>query len=218
MKRALLVGLVVAILALAIPVFAATSTLSGVITGNQGFVDNFDFNCQPYNNGLEYFYEVYTINVTEAGTYTLTDLGPVKPYVGTYTLGGFNPANPLANCINVDGDGGPFTFSSAGQYTLVVSTFDAEVTGAFSFTMTGPGSISFVDNANACTQSLPAGSVVRSVPGGAPAFYDADLGTQLTWNLPAGTWWISETSGDFAKVWIGCAANPIWIPLNAVAS
>ena len=219
MKRALLVVLIFVVVAMAVPVLAASSTLTGTITGNQGAVESINTNCTPYNVGLPFYHELYTIEVSEAGTYILSDNGSIQTFLGVYTLGGFNAADQTANCLDSGDASDPgITFPAAGQYTLMVSTFSPEVTGAFSFTLTGPGTVSFVDSANACTQSLPAGSVVRSVPGGAPAFYDADLGTQLSWNLPAGTWWISETSGDFAKVWVGCAANPIWIPLNAIAS
>jgi len=31
------------------------------------------------------------------------------------------------------------------------------------------------------------------------------------------TWYISEFSGDFAKVWVACQASPVWVPSNAVA-
>ncbi len=69
-----------------------------------------------------------------------------------------------------------------------------------------------------CPYPLPSDSVVYDVPAGAPAFYDADLNTKVNFDLPAGTWKISEFSGDFAKVWISCAAEPIWIPANAVGA
>lgn len=69
---------------------------------------------------------------------------------------------------------------------------------------------------SSCSNPLPSSSVVYSVPLGAPAYYAADLQTATNFSLPAGTWKISEFSGDFAKVWIACEASPIWIPRSAV--
>ncbi len=68
-----------------------------------------------------------------------------------------------------------------------------------------------------CPYPLPVSARVYSVPAGAPTFFAARLDTQTNFNLPAGTWYISEFSGDFAKVWIACQARPVWIPANAVA-
>jgi hypothetical protein len=67
-----------------------------------------------------------------------------------------------------------------------------------------------------CVNPLPAGSVVHDVPQGAPVFFEPSLDAQANFNLPAGTWYVAEFSGDFAKVWIACAANLVWIPRNAV--
>jgi len=71
---------------------------------------------------------------------------------------------------------------------------------------------------SACPNPLPPGSTVYNVPQGAPAFYDADPNTKVNFDLPAGTWEISDFSGDYAHVWIACQATPIWIPKSAVGS
>lgn len=67
-----------------------------------------------------------------------------------------------------------------------------------------------------CTYPLPADSVVYSVPNGATAYFNPDLQSGTNFSIPAGSWKISEFSGDFAKVWIACEAEPIWIPTSAV--
>lgn len=67
-----------------------------------------------------------------------------------------------------------------------------------------------------CSNPLPAGSVVYSVPAGALAFFAPDLNSYANFNLPAGTWYISEFGESFAKVWIACEANPIYIPVENV--
>jgi hypothetical protein len=70
--------------------------------------------------------------------------------------------------------------------------------------------------ADACVNPLPDGSVVYDVPLGAPAYFNPDLQSAANFNLPAGTWKISEFKDGFAKVWIACQATPIWIPKSAV--
>jgi hypothetical protein len=67
-----------------------------------------------------------------------------------------------------------------------------------------------------CKNQLPIDSVVYNVPAGAPAYFNPDLQSGANFNLPAGTWKISEFRNDFAKVWIACGATPIWIPRSAV--
>lgn len=74
-----------------------------------------------------------------------------------------------------------------------------------------------VPRAGACPVPLPAGSVVYSVPNGAPTYWAARLDAGTNFNLPAGSWYVSEFSGDFAKVWVACQANMVWIPVSAVA-
>ena len=69
-----------------------------------------------------------------------------------------------------------------------------------------------------CPNPLPVGATVRNVPLGSPVYYAADAGTLLTWSLPAGNWWVTQTSGDFAQVWIACQANRVWIPVTALGS
>lgn len=67
-----------------------------------------------------------------------------------------------------------------------------------------------------CPYPLGTGATMRNVPLGAPAYYAADPGTRLTWDLPAGNWWVKQISGDFAQVWIACQATPVWIPVSAL--
>lgn len=67
-----------------------------------------------------------------------------------------------------------------------------------------------------CTVPLPAGSVVRSVPAGALAYFAPDLGSYAGFNLPPGTWYVAPADGDFAEVWISCQANTIYIPVANV--
>src|SRR5690606_27092564 len=63
-----------------------------------------------------------------------------------------------------------------------------------------------------CPYPLPSGSVVRDIPAGALTYFEASADTYTGFNLPPGTWYVSETDGDFAKVWIACQASPVWVP------
>jgi len=68
-----------------------------------------------------------------------------------------------------------------------------------------------------CPNPLPTSAVVRNLPLGAPAFYAADASTATGFNIPAGNWYVTQTSGDFTQLWIACQARRVWVPSNAVA-
>ena len=70
---------------------------------------------------------------------------------------------------------------------------------------------------DACADPLPTNAVIHELPQGAPAFYAADLATATNFSIPAGTWYVTQTSGDFTQLWIACQANRVWVPSNAVA-
>lgn len=141
----------------------------------------------PGSNGL-YGWSLY--NSSSGGPTTATfPIPPNTPITVTFAL--------------IDGVGGPFVTSQ----TIVITQCNGGVIVVPEVAAETPP----------CPYPLPAGSVVYSVPAGAPAFWDADLSAQTNFSLPAGTWYISEFVGDFAKVWIACQASPIYIPSNAVA-
>jgi hypothetical protein len=76
--------------------------------------------------------------------------------------------------------------------------------------------LSGVAGGTPCLYPLPVGSFVYSIPDGALAYYDDDPTTYTGFNLPPGTWYISEFGEQFAKVWIACQAQPIYIPVGNV--
>ncbi len=104
----------------------------------------------------------------------------------------------------VDGFGGP---TVAGTIVTIDrcnggSVVSIEVLGASS---------------GACTNPLPTNAVIHNLPQGAPAFYAADLNAATGFAVPAGDWYVTQTSGDFTQLWIACQANNVWVPSNAVA-
>ncbi len=78
------------------------------------------------------------------------------------------------------------------------------------------GAVAIPPPVGACIYPLPSGSVVYNVPAGALAFFDDDVNTYAGFNLPPGTWYITEFGEEFAKVWIACAAQPVYIPVENV--
>lgn len=131
--------------------------------------------------------------------------------VQIYADGTFDPSDTLANCLLAPDDYALFELA-AGDYDLVVLSYYEDEAGPYYFTITAPDA-----PAVPCPYPLPGGSVVYDIPAGAPAFYEASLGAGTGFNIPAGTWYVSEFVDDFAKVWISCQGAPVWVPSNAVA-
>ncbi len=107
---------------------------------------------------------------------------------------------------------------SWGSFASVTGNFDELVIGGG-----GEGGCAAIDDltydyegANACRYPLPVGASVYNVPAGALAYYAADASTYAGFNLPSGTWYISEFGESFAKVWVACDASPVWIPVENV--
>ncbi len=105
-----------------------------------------------------------------------------------------------------------------GSFASVSGDFDQLVIGGGS-----EGGCATIDDltydyegANACRYPLPVGASVYNVPAGALAYYAADPSTYAGFNLPPGTWYISEFGESFAKVWVACDASPVWIPVENV--
>ncbi len=222
-KRVLFTVLILALLAVsATTIFAGTGSISGTITTGDPTMPVVFIsppNCTGQGASLVR-YHVYPFTVDTSGDYTFSVTSD-DSFASMYLFAGtFTPEAAFPTCIAGDNSGNPVDFTetlTAGtQYFWVIfdDTF-SQLGGAYSGTVTGPGNITL--GSAACPYPLPVGSVVYSVPGGAPTFWAADLATQNTWNLPAGSWYISEFSGDFAKVWMACEARPFWIPANTVS-
>lgn len=221
MKKAALVLAIVVLAAItATAVLAGTISFTGTLVPGGATEPQVALITTPNCNGgtiaFTMLYHAYRFTVDAAGVYTVTEPG-VESAVYVYA-GGFDPVFPALNCIaasNTNPISLPVNLSPGVVYTLVVVEDTFEQDGMpYNLTINGPGNISVpVDN---CASALPAGSTVRSVPLGAPAYYAPDLATRVTFDLPAGTWWVTRTSGDFAQVWIACNASPVWIPVSAL--
>ncbi|MBK8029596.1 MAG: hypothetical protein IPK17_08795 [Chloroflexi bacterium] len=170
--------------------------------------------------GYLYGYEPFTPEIS--GVYTYYDLYEEEETIDIWFSiyqGGFEATTPLANCLANFDDDGQIYLQAGVTYIIMISTLEpGEPCGcysegvAFLFMTLGSGSASV----DACIYPLPTNAVVYQIPAGAPVFYQPDLATQLPWALPAGTWYITDFSGDFAHVWIACTGQQIWVPTNAV--
>ncbi|MBK8022278.1 MAG: hypothetical protein IPK19_12810 [Chloroflexi bacterium] len=174
-------------------------------------------NCTGATVVFEVLYQAHSFTVDASGVYTITEPG-TQSAVYLYD-GGFNPALPAQNCVaasNSNPIGLTYALNAGTVYTVVVIEDTFEQDGlSYSLTIAGPGNVNLLSPA--CPYPLPSGSAIYSVPAGAPTFFEPRLDAQNNFNLPAGTWYISEFSGDFAKVWMACQAQPFYIPANAVS-
>lgn len=105
--------------------------------------------------GTAVYYQTYTFIPTVTGSYTFSGCGTPSTYdvFGSIYQTSFNPAVPSTNFLQADDDGGSATCSPWGAtmtqnltagvtYVLVTSSYwNAEV-GDFTWTITGPGSVS----------------------------------------------------------------------------
>jgi hypothetical protein len=160
----------------------------------------------------------YAINFWDDGTFRAGAGGDV-PAGGTFTvrltIGGVILQGAAGIGVYLQeaiGVGAVMTYDANGSAQLwsdQVGMDCANAGNSYAATFFGVGS-------NACTYPLPVGSFVYNVPDGALAYYDDDPNTYTGFNLPPGTWYISEFGEAFAKVWIACQGQPIWIPVGNV--
>jgi hypothetical protein len=176
--------------------------------------------CTGAYGAVNVLYDAYEFSVDTSGSYTVSVLsgtGDTAFYLYDST---FHPGAAADNCIAASNAGNPQTVTealTAGTRYIVAVIDDTfgQAGDTYTLTIDGPGEVSI--GTPDCPYPLPAGSTIYNVPAGAPAFFAADLGSQTNFDLPAGTWYISAFTGDFAKVWIACQASPVYIPSNAVA-
>ncbi|MBL8132730.1 MAG: PPC domain-containing protein [Anaerolineae bacterium] len=222
-RRVVLFGILILVTALGVwSVFAGSASVSGTLDGSEPkmpvvFISS--PNCTGQGAALV-GYDAYAFSVDAAGVYTL-DLADPSGNLSLYLMtADFNPAAAFPNCLAADNSGTiSVSFALAANTTYYAVPFDdtfSQAGGSYTLTISGPGNVYFAGMSSGCTNPLPAGSVVYELPAGAPAFYAADLATQTSFNIPAGHWYISEFSGEFAKLWIACEADPVWVPANAV--
>lgn len=231
-KRLLWLIVIAAILTTATisPVLAGSFMIEGNYTGDptMAVVTISSPNCASQGS-TQVRYDAYQFTVDVSGMY---DFSATRPAVsGTLTSiylmnSSFNPAAALGNCLAGDNTGNPTTFSfslTAGTvyYFVVFDDTFAQSGTTYTASINGPGNITVLNlptaGAPAFTVPRPATAAIYNVPLGAPAYWDADLGTRLLWDLPAGNWYIAQFSNGFAQVWIAGQANMIWIPETAVA-
>lgn|GEM_PF-1012804 len=177
-------------------------------------------------------YDAYLFTVTATGLYnfSVASTGAFGTLASIYIMdSGFNPAAAFPNCIagsnNGNPPGTPTTLNNVNltadtEYYIVIfdDTF-AQTTPGYNFSANGVGDFVLGGGAEIvgfCKNPLPSGSVVRNVPLGAPAYFDSRIDTRVNFDLPAGNWYVTQTSGDFAQVWIACEADLIWIPTTAL--
>lgn len=135
-------------------------------------------------------------------SWSLYNSSSAGPVTATFPLPNDTPV--VVQLLLVDGISGPAVSGA-------IVTFDRCNGGSVvSIEVITPASAS-------CPNPLPTSAVVRNLPQGAPAFFAADLSAQTGFAIPAGNWYVTQTSGDFTQLWIACQASRVWVPSNAVA-
>ncbi len=211
------------------PALAGTASVTGTLTSSDPIYPNGrpeDSDCGDQIDDLlpeKYRYQLYSLVVSADGDYDyIDDRGVSNPTFIDIEVavidGAFDPENPTVNCLASLDDSETITLQAGVAYTLAVTSYDVPTTGDWGFTIDGPGDVTISAlGAGACTNPLPTNAAQRVLPSGAPAFFAPNLNSQTNFTIPAGTWYIGETSGDFAKLWIACGANSVWVPTNAIA-
>ena len=232
MRKHFVVGFVLVLLVVSLTagaVLAGSIAFSGTFAGDptMAVVSISTPNCVSQGaTQVRYDAFPFTVSATGAYSFSAASTGGAGTLASIYIMNsGFNPAAARVNCIaganNGSAPGTPTTLNNVNltagtPYYLVIfdDTF-AQTTPGYNFSANGVGDLLF-GTPGSCIDPLPAGTPILNVPLGAPAYYEPDLGTLLTFSLPAGNWYVTDTSGDFAQVWIDCNANRIWIPLTAL--
>lgn len=227
-----LLFVIIAISLTASTVFAGSAAFSGTFDGDptMSIVTIGTPNCLSQGS-TQVRYDAYLFTVTETGAYNFSaaTTGGNDTLASIYIMdSGFNPAAALGSCIAASNDGNPpatpttlnnVNLTADTEYYLVIidDTF-LQSTPGYNFSANGVGDLIFpsTEIVGFCSNPLPAGSVVRNVPLGAPAYFDARLDTRVPFDLPAGNWYVTQTSGDFAQIWIACESERFWIPITAL--
>lgn len=144
--------------------------------------------------------EAYTAIITDGAGNTLTAVSVLQPIgttlpAGTDSLAFGTP--PAANPIRL------YMYSHAGNGLSQQTILDVS------------GSSPCLPSAQ-CDAGAPAGSVLSTLPDETPAYYDADFDTATGFNIPAGSWFTYEVSGEFTHLWVTCGANPVWVRTSAL--
>ena len=211
MSRFVIIVLVsIGVLLAALPAFAAqdATLLSYSLNEAECYVD---VTFQVEDAGF------YAVNMWDDGNFRAgagTDVPAGGTAVVRFTIGGVILQGATGIGVYVENAAGPTataTYDSDGSAQLwsdSVATACVDAGVVFS--------ASVVVGTSGCTYPLPSGSAVYNVPAGALAFYAPDASTYTGFNLSPGTWYISEFTDDYAKVWIACEAQPIYIPIDNV--
>lgn len=106
--------------------------------------------CRPSTScgvGSSHYYEALSLNITVTGSYRIFSQSTIDTF-GTLYERSFAPGSPGVNQIYFDDDNNGArqflieTVLTAGNpYILVVTTFAADIQGAFAVVITGPASV-----------------------------------------------------------------------------
>lgn len=154
-------------------VFAGSLTINSAVDGGDPIGNIPDLSC---SSSINIRYDAITFHVDTTGVYTLDiGLGTLTDSVMVLISPSFDTANPLANCIEVDDDGGSGlasritrTLTANTTYIVLVDEFSGG-TGTYSLNISGAGNIVLG------APPLPITPVVAEDGIPLPAFYDGRI-------------------------------------------
>ncbi len=204
--KLLLLGFVVVILFVAVlPAAAAPgATITSIVLNQTTCVVTLTFTVEDAGN--------YYVNVWDDGTFQ-TGAGVFIPAGGTGVA-------TIGLGVVLQGATGVGIYVEDGLGPAATTTFDSRG----SFNDLGPCGVSgtyssslVVGGSDACANPQPVNYIVRPVPGGAVAYWAPEADKTTNFTLPAGHWYTSpEPTDGFYEVWIACAGNHIFIPIENV--
>jgi hypothetical protein len=133
------------------PANAATVTTNGTLTANDPIFNSPNSGSPPTTTASGSFaYDVFGFTINTAGIYNIAaNSTAFDTYLGLYR-DSFNSQTPLTNALQYDDDSGAGfnslisrSLSTGTQYFAVVTSFAPAARGAYSLTLTGPGTATF---------------------------------------------------------------------------
>lgn len=205
---------IAALFIVALPTFAAPG---GFLTG--ATLDA--ANCTFYLSANVEDAGFYAINMWDDGNFRAgagADVPAGSTFTVAFTIGGPILQGAAGIGVYLEDAVGPaatttYDANGNGQFWSDQVGIDCANAGfTFGATVSSVGGLTG-DACNGAPYPLPAGSVIYNVPAGALAYWDDDVNTYTGFNLPPGTWYVTEfTESGFARVWISCQASPVYIP------
>ncbi len=158
-----------------------------------------------------------TSTPTETSTSTATFTGTVSPSATSTSTDTPTATDPSTST----GTASPSATSTLGDITTntatstdtgIASATSTNVTVTSTSVMTTTASATPPPSEPLCTTPLPVGSIQGRLLSLTQGLFSPDPRSTTDVLLPAGSsWWIIDTAPGYYRLWIACAATPVWV-------